>query len=163
MGIDLPGQLQLASAFKAPEWPDLKSRPINNLPSIAGKAHYKGQAMKLVTGLLALVSLIVDAMVWGFWGEAGPDLFHVLGTEDSPKTWISSSLLVASGTAAALVGAQNALRSARYGWYLIALGLLGMAADDRFMGHERLKEWLFWGGLSRWLEDSDKNSRTFFR
>jgi hypothetical protein len=70
--------------------------------------------------------------------------------EEAPIAWLQSTVLAASAVAClahALTRSRGTLA-----WSLSALGLFALALDERFMGHERLKEWI-------WLEifDGDVN------
>lgn len=77
--------------------------------------------------------------------------------EDSPTAWLSSVLLAGAALVSLLNGELAA--PARWTWRFAAFALALMALDERFMGHERLKEWLlfsvFDGELPRmgWLGD----------
>jgi len=70
--------------------------------------------------------------------------------EEAPIAWLQSTVLAAGAVgclAHGLIGSRGTL-----GWSLSAMGLFALALDERFMGHERLKEWI-------WLEIFDGDVR----
>lgn len=89
-----------------------------------------------------VIATVTAAIVWLNW----PWLELAFGVEDAPIAWVQSTVLAASAVACL----AHALTRARgtIGWSLSAAGLFALALDERFMGHERLKEWI-------WLEIFD--------
>ena len=74
---------------------------------------------------------------------------YVIAGESSAGTWLSGVLLVFSGATSLILGA----RSNDWRWLLIAVFFLILAADERFMFHEQLKEHLIFEDhtRSRWI------------
>lgn len=93
----------------------------------------------IAAGIVLAVVLFVAAVAM----RAGPHLVHELGRERSPIATLSSLLLLACAGVALALG-----RRAR-GFLVMGAGLVLLAADERFMGHERLKRWIL-GGLFDW-------------
>lgn len=93
--------------------------------------------------ILALSFLVAATIVGAWW----PDLGLALAEESSPIAWLQSSLLVACACMA-LVRATHSDRNARSpkadtkAWSVLALALFAAALDERFMGHERLQDYL---------------------
>ncbi len=79
-------------------------------------------------------------------GLSWPDLEFGLALEQSPLGWLQAAFLVACAAVAGTLACQSEGR-APAGWCLFALVVLGAALDERFMGHERLQEWLYYGWL----------------
>ena len=97
------------------------------------------KSTKLAAGVLVVIATVTTAIVWLNW----PWLELAFGVEEAPIAWLQSIVLAASAVAClahALTRSRGTL-----GWSLSALGLFALALDERFMGHERLKEWI-------WLE-----------
>jgi hypothetical protein len=84
--------------------------------------------------IIAIVVTMLATMIWINW----PSLDAAVGIEEAPVAWLSSSLLVA-GSVTALNAAPTGNRLA---WLALCALLLVMAVDERFMGHERLRDWL---------------------
>jgi len=70
-----------------------------------------------------------------------PWLELAFGVEEAPIAWLQSTVL-AAGAIGCLAHGLTRLRGT-LGWSLSALGLFALALDERFMGHERLKEWIW--------------------
>lgn len=93
---------------------------------------------------------VLTGMVVAWW----PDVTFALALENSPLAWLQSSLLVAAASVAgvrALVAAAQGAAAPEgrpWRWGVIALLLLGAALDERFMGHERIQEWVFYDLLN---------------
>lgn len=83
-----------------------------------------------------IVSAIFLAIVWLHW----PWLEQAVAVEEAPVAWLQSSMLWSGATLALLLVFVEPAR--RRGWGVLALALLLAALDERFMGHERLKDWM---------------------
>ena len=86
------------------------------------------------------------AAAWSYapWWE------YAFLSDDSPVSWLSSALLVASAAIAfdrALVGGTDRRR-----WGLLAVALVSMALDEQFLFHERFKDTV--AGASGYRTDS---------
>jgi hypothetical protein len=92
--------------------------------------------------LFSLCLVLLGAIIVLGW----PDIEFALALETSPLAWFQSALLVACATLAALIASLSRLR----GWGILALGLLGAALDERFMGHERAQEFIRY----EWLREN---------
>jgi hypothetical protein len=105
------------------------------------------RAARLVAGVLALLALMMGAMVVAHW----PWLEQAWATEQAPLAWLQSSLLWSAATLALLLALTEP--GAGRGWALVSVLLLAAALDERFMGHEWLKDWLlfhaFGGNVAR--------------
>lgn len=86
---------------------------------------------KPLCALLGAWAFVAVAMVL-----AWPFPLRVLVFENGPTAWAQDALLVASAAVALTKG-----------WYALAAGLFTMALDERFMGHEHLKDWLLWNAF----------------
>ncbi|WP_124541702.1 hypothetical protein [Piscinibacter terrae] len=98
--------------------------------------------MPLIAAVLAVVGIFV-AIIWLNW----PWLEQAVAVEEAPTAWLQSSMLWSCASLALLLATVE--RSRPPGWSLVAVGLAGAALDERFMGHERLKDWIlfrFYGG-----------------
>jgi hypothetical protein len=98
--------------------------------------------MPLIAAVLAVVGIFV-AIIWLHW----PWLEQAVAVEEAPVAWLQSSMLWCCASLALLLATVEHSRLS--GWSLVALGLAGAALDERFMGHERLKDWIlfrFHGG-----------------
>lgn len=88
----------------------------------------------------ALVVAVIVLLVWValvalYW----PAIDQAIAYEDSPITWLSTSVLVACATLALVLAEQGAGRR----WYGVGVLLVAAALDERFMGHELLRDiWL---------------------
>jgi len=91
---------------------------------------------RLVAGVLALLALLMAAMAAAYW----PWLEQAWATEQAPLAWLQSSLLWSAATLALLLALAEP--GAGHGWALVSALLLAAALDERFMGHEWLKDWL---------------------
>lgn len=98
---------------------------------------------------------VLAGIVFGSW----PDLAFSLALENSPLAWQQSSLLIASATVASLIATATSTNYRDQGIWIITAGLLVLAAlDERFMGHERIQEFLFFeclGGNPVWQTWTD--------
>ncbi len=94
------------------------------------------RAGPLVAGVLLGLALLMAAMIVAHW----PWLEQAVATEDAPLAWLQSSLLWSAATLALLLALAE--RAGQRGWAGLALMLACLALDERFMGHERLKDWL---------------------
>lgn len=98
--------------------------------------------MPLVATVLAVIG-IFTAIVWLHW----PWLEQAVAVEEAPIAWLQSSMIWSCASLSLLLATVE--RSRLRGWSLVAVGLAGAALDERFMGHERLKDWIlfrFYGG-----------------
>jgi hypothetical protein len=102
-------------------------------------------AMRLTFGVLGVIAVVTSAIVVGDW----PFLERAIALEDAPIAWLQSTLLAASAVACLQHSVVTTARRSR--WCLVAAALFALALDERFMGHERLKEWI-------WLELFDADS-----
>jgi len=62
----------------------------------------------------------------------------IIAGESSVGTWLSGVLLVVSATVALIIG----MRRGWFPWFLIAAFFFVLALDERFMFHERMKEYI---------------------
>jgi hypothetical protein len=98
--------------------------------------------MPLVAAVLAVAGIFM-AIIWLHW----PWLEQAVAVEEAPTAWLQSSMLWSCASLALLLATVEPARLP--GWSLIAVGLAAAALDERFMGHERLKDWIlfrFYGG-----------------
>ncbi len=102
---------------------------------------------RLVCMLGLTILLVLIGLSW-------PDLEISLALEQSPLGWLQAAFLVACAAVAGALACQSEGRDA-VGWCLIALAALAAALDERFMGHERVQEWLYYG----WLQDVEDGLR----
>jgi hypothetical protein len=100
----------------------------------------------LTAGVIAVIAIVTGAILVLHW----PWLELAFAAEHAPIAWVQSTVLAASAVAC-LAHALTRSRGTR-GWSLSAMGLFALALDERFMGHERLKEWI-------WLEIFDGDVR----
>lgn len=72
-----------------------------------------------------------------------------VGSESSMGTWLSGVLLAISAAAALITG----MRSAEYRWWIVAVFFFLLGADERFMFHERMKEYIIftYSASSVWI------------
>jgi len=111
-------------------------------------------AMKSSFPRSGVLGVILGVFIAVFLGSATyfywPWPERVFASDGSPQEWLSSSLLFAGSILALSIGYR---RVALWLWGTLALGLLIMALDERFMGHERIKEYLlfrvFQGDLTK--------------
>ena len=87
--------------------------------------------------ICSIVAAIVAGICCAWW----PDMGLALAAELAPLAWLQACLLVACAVSA---GQRAALADGREstGWTVLALLLVAAALDERFMGHERLQDWL---------------------
>lgn len=86
---------------------------------------------------LAFIVLFAAGSIFLSWLFSG-SATRVIGSESSAGTWLSGVLLVMSATIAMAI----AIRSNSNWWFFIVLFFLILAADERFMFHERAKHFL---------------------
>jgi hypothetical protein len=102
------------------------------------------QSVVLLVGLFMLFFAITFA-----WQPQNPVL--ILAGESSPGTWLSGVLLIMAAGTALIIG----LRRGWLPWYIASVFFFILAADERFMFHERLKEKIIFSFASseapRWL------------
>lgn len=102
------------------------------------------QAVVLLCILFILFFTIAIA-----WHPYNPVL--ILAGESSPGTWMSGVLLIVAATMALITG----MRRGWHPWSVAAVFFFVLAADERFMFHERLKEKIIFSintaETSRWL------------
>lgn len=101
-----------------------------------------------------LVCTVALAILAALIGLSWPDLEIGLALEQSPLGWLQAACLVACASVTGTLACQSERREAA-GWCLIALAFLATALDERFMGHERLQEWLYYA----WLKDIEGGLR----
>lgn len=73
----------------------------------------------------------------------------VFAGEDSVGTWMSGAILVFIAALCLFISMTRHW----YPWILLSIFFLVLALDERFMFHERIKEWIIFssGTTSRWL------------
>jgi hypothetical protein len=75
----------------------------------------------------------------------------VIAGESSVGTWMSGVLLIISATISLILGMRHGWRP----WFVLAAFFFVLALDERFMFHERLKEWIIFSShtnqTSRWV------------
>jgi hypothetical protein len=104
------------------------------------------QSVVLLGGLFTLFFVIALA-----WHPHNPVL--ILAGESSPGTWLSGVLL----TVAAAIALITGMRRGWFPWYIASVFFFILAADERFMFHERIKEKIIFSSpheTSRWLYES---------
>ena len=84
----------------------------------------------------ATVLAIFVAIVALYW----PWVEQAIAVEEAPVAWLQSSMLWSAATLSLLLSFAD--RDRARGWALAAVGLLAAALDERFMGHERIKDWM---------------------
>jgi hypothetical protein len=94
-------------------------------------------AVWLTLGILAVVTLVAAAIVLSDW----PFVERAIALEDAPIAWLQTSLIAASAVVCLCRAIIHGDR--RAGWYVVAAALFALALDERFMGHEQLKEWIW--------------------
>lgn len=95
--------------------------------------------------ICAIFTAIVSAICYFWW----PHLGLGLAAEHAPLAWLQASLLVACAVVAGLRSALDTGRSAVC-WAVLAMLLTAAALDERFMGHERIQDWLAEGVAAGW-------------
>lgn len=103
-----------------------------------------------IRSVALIVALFIIFFAIAFtWQSYNPVL--ILAGESSPGTWMSGVLLIASATLALITGMHRGW----YPWYIVAVFFYILAADERFMFHERMKEKIIFSvaaaETSRWL------------
>jgi hypothetical protein len=83
---------------------------------------------------LLLVLFILFFVIGFAWQPHNPVL--ILAGESSPGTWLSGVLLIIAAATALIAG----MRRGWFPWYIAAIFFFILAADERFMFHERIKE-----------------------
>jgi hypothetical protein len=73
---------------------------------------------------------------WIYW----PWLEKAIAVEEAPVAWLQSSLLWSCAVMTLLLSCIN--QQHRAGWLIAGTALICAALDERFMGHEQLKDWL---------------------
>jgi hypothetical protein len=104
------------------------------------------KSTKLAAGVVVVIATVAIAIIWLNW----PWLELAVGVEEAPIAWLQSTVL--AGSAVACLAHALTRSRGTLGWSLSAVGLFALALDERFMGHERLKEWI-------WLEIFDGDVR----
>jgi hypothetical protein len=102
----------------------------------------------LAVAILLIVAAVTLVIVLGEW----PFVERAIALEDAPIAWLQSTLLAAS----AVTCLCHSLLSRRSAWYAIAGVLFVLALDERFMGHERVQEWVW---LNVFDGDSERAGR----
>jgi hypothetical protein len=87
--------------------------------------------------VLIVIAAVTAAITWLNW----PWLELAFGVEDAPIAWLQSSVL--AGSAVGCLAHALTRSRGTPGWSMSAVGLVALALDERFMGHERLKEWIW--------------------
>jgi hypothetical protein len=94
-----------------------------------------------MTRLTLAILLVVGGVTAGILLINWPFVERAIALEDAPIAWLQTTAIAASAVACLCHGLLDDRR--RTGWFLVALALFAMALDERFMGHERLKEWIW--------------------
>lgn len=115
-----------------PGSPGAEPAPVSPAPGRHPLSPPAGTALAL--GAAGLVLAILAGLVALYW----PALDRAVAYEDSPITWLSTSVLIAAALVAAVLAEDGAGRR----WGVLALLLALAALDERFMGHEQLRDWL---------------------
>ena len=92
----------------------------------------------LVAGLLAVWLLAPAVLAAARW----PRWWTWIASEQTPMTWLQSVVLVLCAAAAVLVAHLLRLTGGarRRTWVLLAAGFAGLAVDERFALHERVRD-----------------------
>jgi hypothetical protein len=103
--------------------------------------------------LVPLLSLVFMMACFALYQPLWERAFR---SDDSPVSWLSSTLLFANAVVALVLALQSVI-PARLGGAM-SLGLLWCALDEQFMFHERFKyryvhAWFPDGGFGSWLAD----------
>ena len=95
---------------------------------------------RLALGLVAagiVTPLLLAAARW-------PRYWLWIASEQTPMTWVQSVVLVLAGASALLVAVVLGLRREpqreRLSWLVLAGGFVGLALDERFAVHERIRD-----------------------
>ncbi|MEJ1239726.1 hypothetical protein WBG78_16435 [Chryseolinea sp. T2] len=99
---------------------------------------------KQLTGIFFLCVFFVTVIAAAVY-RSMPYPLQATSGESSAGTWLSGVLLAVGATCSLI----NGMQSRNWKWYVIALFFLLLAADEHFMFHERLKEWLIFTDHSR--------------
>lgn len=92
---------------------------------------------RLIIGVSVLCTFFVLTLGVAFlYNKDFPVL--VVATESSVGTWLSGVLLSCCATIALI----NSVHQRLYPWILLSLFFFLLTADEHFMFHERLKEWI---------------------
>ena len=97
-----------------------------------------GARRGLVAGVIA-VWLVVPALLMA---ARAPRWWEWVAPEQTPMTWLQSVVLVIAAVGALLVGHVLRLRGTPRptAWWLLGLGFAGLAVDERFALHERIRD-----------------------
>jgi hypothetical protein len=93
-----------------------------------------------------VLALVLVAVAWPALLVAGrwPLWWAWIASEQTPMTWLQSVTLVLAGAAALLTGAVLAVAGVpargRWVWWALGGGLGGLALDERFALHERVRD-----------------------
>jgi hypothetical protein len=93
-----------------------------------------------------VIALIAVVVVWPLLLAAGrwPRWWEWIASEQTPMTWLQSVVLVVAGCLAGLVALvlrrSGATGRDRWSWWLFAAGFAGLALDERFAAHERVRD-----------------------
>jgi hypothetical protein len=92
----------------------------------------------VVAGLLA-VWVVVPVLLMA---ARSPTWWEWVAPEQTPMTWLQSVVLVLASAGALLVGHVVRLRGGPRptAWWLLAVGFAGLAFDERFAVHERVRD-----------------------
>ena len=99
---------------------------------------------KHLIGILILSVFFITVIATAVY-RSMPYPLQAISGESSAGTWLSGVLLVVCATCSLFAGMQ----SYNWKWYAITSFFLLLAADERFMFHERLKEWLIFADHTR--------------
>lgn len=94
-------------------------------------------AIPLAAALLAIVAAVTLVIILAEW----PWIERAIALEDAPIAWFQSTLIAASAVVSLCHATLD--RGRPRTWYVVAAALFMLAIDERFMGHERLKEWIW--------------------
>lgn len=95
----------------------------------------RGWLVAALAGVWTAASLGLVAARW-------PRFWEYLAAEQTPMTWLQSVVLVLAGACALLLALLARRRPAgRPGvWWVLAAGFTGLALDERFAVHERVRD-----------------------
>ena len=105
----------------------MRGRGVTRLRTPAAIARRRVVHAAAVVGVTAPV--LLAAARWPLW-------WTEIAPEQTAMTWLQSVVLVVAATGAALLGLSRCGRT----WYVLSAGLTGLAVDERFALHERLRD-----------------------
>jgi hypothetical protein len=97
----------------------------------------EGEVRRRFVFTSVVIVLIVVLYVGIAAAAAGPFALDEIIRERSPLAWLSCMLLTGAAMVAVILGMRPEAPAA---FFLLGAGLFALALDERFMGHERVKE-----------------------